>query len=46
MPDGPKKFDNRRRIRTAAAKRFARTKIQKTDRKQTVRQVGRRRGGY
>lgn len=46
MPNNAKKFDPRRRIRTAAAERSSRGKIQKTDRKQTIRQVGRRRGGH
>jgi len=40
-----KRVTRRRRIRSEAAKRAARVKIQKTDRKQTIRQVGRRRGG-
>jgi hypothetical protein len=42
----PKAFDARRRIRPEAARRLARTRIQKTDRKQMMRQVGRRRGGH
>jgi hypothetical protein len=46
MPPTPKAFDARRRIRPEAAKRLARTRIQKTDRKQMMRQVGRRRGGH
>lgn len=46
MPSTPqKRVARRRRIRSEAAKRAARVKIQKTDRKQTIRQVGRRRGG-
>jgi hypothetical protein len=36
----------RRRISTTAAKRIARVKIQKTERKQMVRQSGPRRGGH
>jgi hypothetical protein len=46
MPPKPKAFDARRRVRPEAARRSARTRIQKTDRKQMVRQVGRRRGGH
>jgi hypothetical protein len=41
-----KGFARRRRLRDAAARRAARVKVQKTHRKQTIRQVGRRRGGH
>jgi len=41
----PKSMTRRRRIAVAAARRAAKVTIEKTDRKQTIRQSGRRRGG-
>jgi hypothetical protein len=40
-----KSMTRRRRISAAAARRAAAVSIQKTDRKQAIRQAGRRRGG-
>lgn len=40
-----KGMTRRRRIAPAAARRAATVRVQKTDRKQTIRQSGRRRGG-
>jgi hypothetical protein len=41
-----KSTTRRRRLRAEAAKRLAMVRIQKTERKQMVRQSGRRRGGH
>ncbi len=40
-----KSMSRRRRISTVAARQLARVRVGKTDRKQAVRESGRRRGG-
>lgn len=45
MAKPEKSTTRRRRIRTEDAGRTSRVKIQKTGRKQMIRQTGRRRGG-